>query len=70
MWTDAGLADLGMIYCAYEPQQKESLDRTLHTSFETSLVLTTSPLLRDDLVDGYKVDRADVLGSLWVCTVG
>lgn len=70
MNKDGGLASLGMIYCSYEPEQKQQLDRTLHTSFETALVLTTSPLQRDDLVNGYKVDRADNMGALWVCTVG
>ncbi len=67
---DAGLEDKGLIWCAFEPDQKETLDRALRANFETSRVTTTSLVERDDLIGEFKVTRADQLIGLRICSVG
>lgn len=64
---DTGRTDMGLIWAAVEPLDREVSDFRMSASFEQSRVITGQPIQQDDLVDGRKVTRAEsVLG----CTIG
>jgi hypothetical protein len=56
---DDGYEDMGPIYCALEPLDREVGDFRMSASFEQSRIITGRDVRHDDLVDGRKVTRAD-----------
>lgn len=62
---DAGLEDMGLIWAAVEPLDREVGDFRMSASFEQARVITGRPIKHDDLFDGRKVTRAEkTLGVL------
>ncbi len=56
---DAGLQDLGMIYCAIEALEREVLDSKLRQSFEQSRFITGALVKGDDLIDNRPITKVD-----------
>jgi hypothetical protein len=56
---DDGLEDMGMIWAALEPLDREVGDFRMSASFEQARIITGRPLKHDDLVDDRKVTRAE-----------
>lgn len=56
---DDGLEDLGTIWAAIEPLDREVSDFRMSASFEQSRVITGKTIKHDDLIDGRKVTRAE-----------
>jgi hypothetical protein len=57
---DGGYEDMGMIWAALEPLDREVSDFRMSASFEQARIITGRPIASDDLVDNRKVVRADV----------
>lgn len=57
---DINKQDLGMIWCAMEPFDREITDREMRFSFDQRRVITGAPLLDDDIVDGASVTKVDI----------
>lgn len=57
---DDGYEDMGMIWAAVEPLDREVSDFRAATSFEQARIITGRPLKNDDVVDGRKVTRAEL----------
>lgn len=58
---DSYLEDLGDIWAALEPTEREVVDRRAHMSLEQSRFITGANVLEDDLLDGRPVTRADTM---------
>lgn len=58
--TEGVQQDLGDIYVAIEPTDREELDRRIAMSAEKARILTGVAIQADDMVGDYKVVRADV----------
>lgn len=56
---DSGLQDMGEIWCAVEPLDREVSDFRMSASFAQARIITGRPVKTDDLVDGRKVSRAE-----------
>lgn len=56
---DDGLEDMGMIWAAIEPLDREVGDFRMSASFEQSRVITGKQVKHDDLINGRKVTRAE-----------
>ncbi|WP_037500751.1 hypothetical protein [Sphingomonas jaspsi] len=56
---DGVLQDMGMIWAAVEPLDREVGDFRMSASFEQSRVITGRPIKHDDLIDNRKVSRAE-----------
>lgn len=55
--------DMGLIWVAIEPLDREAPDRRLRISFEQDRFITGAPIASDDIVNGKKIVRCDrVLG--------
>lgn len=57
--TDAGLQDMGMIYAALEPLDREQTDRDMRQNFEQVRLITGAPIKSDDLIDNRAVTKVD-----------
>lgn len=57
--TDGPLAELGKIWIAIEPTDREEAERRMNTSFERARFITAADVKADDLVGGYDVIRSD-----------
>ena len=51
--------NLGKIWVAIEPLDREAFDRTLRTSFEQTRFITGAAVLSDDLIDNRAVTKVD-----------
>lgn len=56
---DAGLENLGMIYCAIEAMEREVLDSRLRQSFEQNRFITGALVKSDDLIDNRPITKVD-----------
>jgi hypothetical protein len=56
---DDGYIDMGDIWCALEPMDREVSDFRMSASFEQSRLISGRPIQHDDLIDGRKVTRAE-----------
>lgn len=56
---DDGYLNMGSIWVAIEPLDRELSDFRMSASFEQARVITGRPIKHDDLVDGRKVTRAE-----------
>jgi hypothetical protein len=61
---DDGLQDMGTVWAAMEPLDREAFDRKIRASFEQSRFITGAAVLSDDLLDGRPVTKSDVLLGL------
>lgn len=66
---DDGFEDMGMIWCAIEPLDREVGDFRMSASFEQARVITGKPIKHDDLVDDRKVSRADAILGVFIGTL-
>lgn len=66
---DDGLEDLGTIWCAVEPLDREVGDFRMSASFEQARVITGQPIRHDDLIDERKVSRADAILGVYIGTL-
>ena len=53
------IQQIGMIWAALEPLDREAPDLTMRVSFEQSRLITGSPVLQGDLVDNRTVTKLD-----------
>lgn len=56
---DDGLEDMGMIWAAIEPLDREQSDFRMSASFEQARVIVGRPIKHDDLIEDRKVTRAE-----------
>lgn len=56
---DAGLQELGEIWAAVEPLDREIGDFRMSANFEQSRIITGRPIKHDDLINERKVTRAE-----------
>lgn len=56
---DSGLAVVGYAWVAIEPIDRETLDRKVHGSFESSRYIAAARIMADDVLDGRTVTRAE-----------
>lgn len=61
--------DMGLIWCALEPLDREVGDFRMSASFEQSRVITGKEIRHDDLVDGRKVIKADAILGVHIGTL-
>lgn len=66
---DDGYEDMGMIWCAIEPLDREVGDFRMSASFEQARVITGQPIKHDDLVNDRKVSRADEILGVHIGTL-
>ena len=64
---EAPSLDMGLIWCAYEPDAQEAFDRQIHSNFETARLITASSVGRDDLIGVKKIARVDLMIGLRIC---
>jgi hypothetical protein len=67
---DTGLKDQPPIWGTYEPESREAFDRGMRSNFETGRFITTTPVERDDMIDGRKVARVDRQLGIYICMLG
>lgn len=58
--TEGVPLDLGMIWAAIEPTNREAIERRLHVNIEESQMVVGAAVLRDDTLDGRPVIRSDL----------
>jgi hypothetical protein len=56
---DQGFDDLGLIWAAIEPLDREVSDFRMSASFEQARIITGQPIKHDDLIDERKVTRSE-----------
>lgn len=56
---DDGMQDMGFIWVAIEPIEREAFDVTLRTSFEQTRFITGASIAADDVVDNRTVTKVD-----------
>lgn len=66
---DDGLEDMGLIWCAIEPLDREVGDFRMSASFEQARVITGKPIKHDDLIDERKITRADAILGVRIGTL-
>lgn len=66
---DSGYQDMGLIWAAIEPLDREVGDFRMSTTFEPARVITGKPIQHDDLIDGRKVTRADQILGVRIGTI-
>lgn len=57
--------ELGPIWCAIEIFGREEVDRAVHVGFDRSKVLTGSPIMLNDKIDGRMVRRLFNVFGVW-----
>lgn len=63
------LVDLGYIWMAIEPLDRESPDRQMRTSHEQDRFLAGADVRADDIIDGKKVIRSDTVLGIRLGTI-
>lgn len=66
---DDGLQDMGLVWAAVEPLDREIGDFRMSASFEQARVITGRPVKHDDLFDGRKVTRAETTLGVTIGTL-
>lgn len=66
---DSGAVDMGLIWVALEPMDREAPDRKIRMSFEQDRIICGALIEHDDIVNGKKVTRADRILGLTIGTL-
>ena len=66
---DNGFEDMGLIWGAVEPLDREVGDFRMSASFEQARFITGQPIKHDDLIDDRKVSRADAILGVRIGTL-
>ncbi len=56
---EGSLQDIGEVWAAIEPANREAIERRLHVTLEEATFITGAAVARDDVLDGRPVVRSD-----------
>lgn len=63
---DLSTQNLGMIWCAMEPFDREAVDREMRFSFQQQRVITGAPIMAGDIVNGAAVTKVDTQLGVYI----